>query len=69
MSSATTASGHPKGEVVELDNNDEEKEEDMSDVQYSPREVNLGLGKSSHFKFSLWIIRIFGLSIVGLSGS
>ena len=31
-SSAATTSGQPTGKVVELDNDDEEKEEDMSGI-------------------------------------
>ena len=53
---------------MELDGNDEEQEEDMSGVQHIPGQVKLKLGKSWHFLFSLWIIHIFGLPIVGLSG-
>ena len=43
-SSTTIASGQPKGEVVELDNDDKEQEEDMSGVHYSLGEVKIGLG-------------------------
>ena len=38
------ASGKPKGEAMELDEDDEEQEEDMSSRQHSPEKANLGLG-------------------------
>ena len=43
-SSIATTSGKPKGEVIELDDDDEEKEEDILGIQYILGEANLGLG-------------------------
>jgi hypothetical protein len=42
--SIATASGQPKGEAMELDDDDEEQEVDILGVQYNLGEANLGLG-------------------------